>query len=116
MTLAEKLHAIQRLAKRAAKRVSTRIHPGTESQQCEYLAGADCEARRLEIFERDESKCVDCGKELPWDGPLEIRGHLAHGGNTKISRCWCKQNLALKCFHDHLIVEHGREVRWTRRV
>lgn len=95
--------------------VSTRIHPGTENQQCEYLAGDDCEPRRREVFERDDYKCVDCGAPVPWDGSLEIRGHLAHGGNTKISRCWCLQNLSTKDFRCHMIVEHGREVRWTQR-
>jgi hypothetical protein len=93
--------------------VSTRIHPGTESQQCEYLAGDDCEIRRLEVFERDEFKCVGCGVEVPWDGPIEKRGHLAHGGNTKISRCWCPSNCSTKCFGCHFLREHNREVKFS---
>lgn len=88
--------------------VSQRIHPGTIGQQCEYLAGEDCETRRLEVFDRDEFKCVDCGKKVSWD-----RGHLAHSGNTKIQRCWCPQALKTKCYECHIIKEHNREVKFS---
>jgi hypothetical protein len=87
--------------------VSRRIHFGTD-HQCEYLAGlVDCGERRDMIFERDGGRCVDCGKKLHkdcWDT------HLAHGGHTKISRCWCPENLKLKCHDCHMKNDHhGRE-------
>lgn len=98
--------------------VSTRLHPGT-NHACEYLAGQDCETRRLEAFERDGYKCVDCGKRVIWESGYPNSGHLAHGGNTKITRCWCLENLKTKCFTDHIIREHNREVKfgpaWTRK-
>lgn len=95
--------------------VSLRIHPGT-THPCVYLAGDDCGPAREAIFERDGYKCQVCGKSVPLDGFVTVRGHLAHGGNTKISRCWCPENLTLKCFHDHMIVEHDRETRFGERA
>ena len=87
--------------------VSRRIHPETE-HGCEYLAGLkDIGARRLEVFERDAYTCVDCGTRVSWNS-----GHMAHGGNTKISRCFCPENLKTKCFDCHMVKEHGRFPRW----
>ena len=87
--------------------VSRRIHPDTD-HPCEYLAGlTDIGRRRMEVFQRDEYRCVDCGKPITWE-----TGHLAHGGNTKISRCFCPENLKTKCAHCHLVIEHGRFPRW----
>lgn len=88
--------------------ISHRIHTGTE-HQCEYLAGQDCEPRRLQVFSRDEFKCVDCGKEITWES-----GHLAHGGNTKVSRCWCACNLKTKCSDCHLVLDHKRFPQWSK--
>ena len=59
--------------------ISFRIHLGTE-HQCEYLAGKDCDGRRRVIFDRDNFKCVDCGRSVNI-----FTGHLAHGGNTKVT-------------------------------
>lgn len=86
--------------------VSRRIHPGTE-KNCEYLAGSDVSKRRREVFERDEWRCVDCGTRITWES-----GHMAHKGNTKISRCTCLENLSCKCLGCHLVVEHGRVTRF----
>ena len=87
--------------------VSRRIHPGTE-HQCEYLAGLeDVGKRRHEVFERDEWRCVDCGEPINWHN-----GHMAHGGNTKVSRCYCLENLKTKCFTCHMVKEHGRFPRF----
>jgi hypothetical protein len=86
--------------------VSRRIHPGT-LHQCEYLAGLeDIGARRTLVFMRDLFTCVDCGLKEGWyDNALE----LAHGGHTKISRCWCMENLKTKCRRCHgLNDHHGR--------
>jgi hypothetical protein len=87
--------------------VSLRIHEGSD-HPCEYLAGEDCESRRLQVFSRDQFKCVDCGTSVGW-----YTGHLAHGGNTKVSRCWCLENLKTKCYVCHIIIEHNREPKWT---
>jgi hypothetical protein len=89
--------------------ISFRIHPNSDPpQQCRYLAGLDdIGAARLEVFERDEYTCVDCGVKVGWNN-----GHLAHGGNTKISRCLCAANLKTKCKNCHLGREHNREVKF----
>ncbi len=85
--------------------VSLRLHPGT-THQCQYLAGfVDIGKQRAKIFARDNFLCVDCGFPPTHDDPLE----MAHGGNTKISRCDCDENLKTKhrsCHgrNDH----HGR--------
>ena len=82
--------------------VSFRVHPGAE-HQCEYLAGEDCAERRRLVFERDNYKCVDCGR------PVNIfTGELDHiGGNTKVTRCWCPESLQTRC-HDCHVKRHGR--------
>lgn len=91
--------------------VSRQLHAGTD-HACVYLAGGDCEIRRMEIFERDGHCCVKCGKQVPWAGPVTVRGHVMHGGNTKVSRCWCFENLTLGCFNCHFGKEgHNREVQ-----
>jgi hypothetical protein len=88
--------------------VSRRIHPET-THSCEYLAGLkDTGARRLEVFTRDGFMCVTCGIAITW-----ASGHMAHGGNTKISRCDCLENLSTKCRECHLIREHNRELKWS---
>lgn len=80
--------------------VSRRIHEGT-NHGCVYLAGLeDCGARRADVFERDGYKCVDCRKT---GMPLQ----LAHDGHTKISRCWCMENLKTKCHDCHRDNDHG---------
>jgi hypothetical protein len=82
--------------------VSRRVHPGTD-HACEYLCGlVDVGERRQLIFERDKFRCVDCGKEVSWTG-----GHLAHKGNTKISRCHCMENLRCKCPDCHRQNDHS---------
>lgn len=86
--------------------VSLRIHPGT-NHQCVYLAGDDCGVRRRDVFARDSYRCVDCGGNINW----EI-GQLAHGGSTKVSRCWCFENLRTKCYACHMVKEHGRFPRF----
>jgi hypothetical protein len=87
--------------------VSRRIHPGTD-HQCEYLAGLeDVGKRRREVFERDEWRCVGCAAPITWE-----TGHMAHGGNTKISRCSCLENLKAKCETCHMVREHGRFPRF----
>ncbi len=92
--------------------VSLRIHPGGNTH-CVYLAGADCEPARRRVFERDDYKCVDCHKPVPFDGPLTIRGHLDHGGTTKVTRCWCEANLFTRCYECHMLKKHAREPMWS---
>src|SRR5580658_7828948 len=89
--------------------ISRRVHPDSDPPHpCRYLAGLDdIGAVRLEIFERDNYRCVDCGKRVTWEG-----GHMAHGGNTKISRCDCPENLKTKCWECHMRKEHNREVKF----
>jgi|SRR5712664_879575 len=94
--------------------ISFRLHPGT-THQCVYLAGLDTEACRMAVYVRANGRCQYCGKRLPLNGDLMWRAHLAHGGNTKVSRCWCPENLTLKCYHCHIVVEHNREVRWSSK-
>jgi hypothetical protein len=84
--------------------VSRRIHPGTE-HQCVYLAGFDdIDIRRHEIFMRDDFRCVSCGMQISW-----ITGHMSHKGNTKISRCYCMENLDCMCHDCHKKHHHGRD-------
>jgi hypothetical protein len=88
--------------------VSRRVHPGTE-HSCEYLAGLkDIGARRREVFTRDGFVCVVCGIPITWES-----GHMAHGGNTKITRCDCLEALTTKCYECHMLREHNREVKWS---
>lgn len=99
-------HKLDKEATRAAKfmsrysYVSMRIHPESDTPHgCVYLAGLnDIGKCRDEVFERDEYKCVDCGSRLDLQ--------LAHGGNTKISRCWCPENLKTKCHSCHVKNDH----------
>jgi hypothetical protein len=95
--------------------ISHRVHPESDpAHQCQYLAGDDCGVMRDRIFKRDEHRCVVCGKWVPKEGDIWKRGHIAHlGGNTKVTRCWCPEALALKCYDCHIVVEHGREPRWS---
>jgi hypothetical protein len=93
--------------------VSRRIHEGT-NHGCEYLSGfEDCTIRRRAVFERDGYLCVDCKRVvLPEPVPswYPMAAHLAHGGHTKISRCWCMENLKTKCHDCHRDNDHhGRD-------
>lgn len=90
--------------------ISQRLHPNSDPpHQCQYLAGLeDIGVVRAEVFERDGYKCVDCGTPITWR-----TGHLAHGGNTKISRCDCPANLKTKCVTCHMVREHNREVKFS---
>lgn len=94
--------------------VSMRTHPESDPpHQCEYLAGLeDIGKRRAEVFERDGWLCCDCGVKV-FDGISPThphKAHLAHGGHTKISRCWCMENLKAKCHVCHIKNDHhGRD-------
>jgi hypothetical protein len=93
--------------------ISRRVHLGSDPPHgCVYLAGLeDCGQRRLEVFARDGWKCVECG------GSPANQAHysqhtllqLAHGGHTKISRCWCMENLKTLCHDCHVKSHHGRD-------
>jgi hypothetical protein len=87
--------------------VSFRIHPESDPpHQCVYLAGLeDIGKRRAEVFKRDGNRCVLCASRIN----LQLR----HGGNTKVSRCWCTENLSCRCSECHMVKEHGRFPRWT---
>ncbi len=91
--------------------VSTRIHPGSEPpHQCVYLAGfEDIGKCRQEVFNRDKHRCVDCGKSVSLSPGFYDSGELAHSGHTKISRCWCMENLKTLCHADHVKEHHGRD-------
>ena len=89
--------------------VSRRIHEGT-NHPCVYLAGLeDCGKRRGEVFDRDRYLCVDCKRVVMTGVPgwLPEAANLAHGGHTKISRCWCMENLKTKCHDCHRDNDHG---------
>lgn len=73
---------------------STRIHPCTD-HQCVYLAGQDCNAARLRALARACGRCEECGR---WDIRLEVH-HIEH--KTKVSRCWCDENLKALCKFCH---------------
>src|SRR5580692_11213475 len=94
--------------------VSRRIHPGSDPpHQCQYLAGLDDIGNiRRQIFERDGWQCVECGGYVVWESGHPVSGHMAHGGNTKISRCDCPENLKTKCYYCHMIKEHNRETKF----
>lgn len=96
--------------------VSHRIHPGT-NHQCVYLAGfEDCGSRRAEVFTRDRWKCVDCGCYVQsWGGNGRV-AHLAHGGHTKVERCWCMENLKTKCEDCHGRNDHHGRFGASRKV
>jgi len=85
--------------------ISRRMHPDSNPpHQCEYLAGLDdIGVRRCLVFSRDKFRCVDCGGTEQFDDPLE----MAHGGNTKISRCDCMENLKTKHHSCHGINDHS---------
>jgi hypothetical protein len=90
--------------------ISLRVHPRSDPPHpCVYLAGLeDIGQRRHEVFVRDRFLCVDCGCVVVEFGP--DAGELAHGGNTKISRCWCMANLSTKCTPCHRKNDHhGRD-------
>lgn len=82
--------------------VSFRVHPGTD-HGCQYLCGMEDMGKvRTDVFDRDGHKCVDCGTRGEYANPL----HLAHKGNTKISRCDCMENLSCKCYRCHSENDH----------
>jgi 5-methylcytosine-specific restriction endonuclease McrA len=57
----------------------------------EFLGAKDWEVRRVEVYNRDEGKCVKCKRPVPLDGPLGVRGECDHiikrsqGGDDKAS-------------------------------
>jgi hypothetical protein len=84
--------------------VSMKLHHGTD-HQCVYLAGLeDIGARRHEVFMRDDFRCVACGARVDWH-----TGDLSHKGNTKVSRCWCMENLECVCRLCRRKHHHGRD-------
>ena len=98
--------------------VSFRVHPDSDPPHaCIYLAGLeDTGKQRMAIFERDEFQCVSCGKrvnpELPSWHPDSAQWD--HGGNTKISRCDCKENGTTRCGDCHR-KRHNREIKSAKR-
>jgi 5-methylcytosine-specific restriction endonuclease McrA len=90
--------------------VSLRVHPGTDNY-CIYLAGADCTPARNEALARAKGRCENCGM---WTNRLELH-HIEH--KTKVSRCWCPENLMALCAKCH----RGRngmhvQVQWSRKI
>lgn len=87
--------------------IGQRIHPGT-THQCVYLKGKDVGVVRLEVFERDEGICWNCGTYCDWnDGEMH---HLV--GGLGAQRCWCLANLGWNCRKCHRLKHVG--VRWSR--
>jgi 5-methylcytosine-specific restriction endonuclease McrA len=74
--------------------VSTRIHPETDHQCC-YLAGQDCGIAVDSVLFGANGRCEECGK---WTSRLEVH-HIQH--KTKMSRCWCPENLIALCVQCH---------------
>ena len=73
------------------------------------LTGKDMTQLRVDMFVRDKSCCVVCGKWCRFDAdPLDPRsGHMAHiiprsrGGSDTL------ENVRLLCRDDHLIGDHN---------
>lgn len=62
---------------------------------------------RRECYQRDHERCVDCGRWVPFGGPLTVRMHMAHivglgrGGSDVIT------NVRTKCYDCHIVKEHN---------
>lgn len=88
--------------------VSLRQHPGSD-HACQYLAGLiDIGIRRTQVFMRDEFRCASCGEKVDTNIPSwhPDSAHLAHGGHSKVTRCWCLENLSLKHKRCHGANDH----------
>jgi len=68
------------------------------------LEGKALEALRREVYDRDEGKCQQCGRWLPYEGEVLVRAHMAHrkgrgrGGSDTID------NVRILC-----AMHHGEE-------
>lgn len=71
------------------------------------LDAAGMKALREERYEKDEGKCVDCGRHFPLEGSVFVRMHLAHVLGRGAGGPDTLENTVSKCFHDHIIKEHG---------
>lgn len=71
------------------------------------LYGKDKTTLRRECYVRDNERCVECGRWLPFDGSIMDRMHMAHiigigrGGSDVIG------NVRTLCFQDHIVNEHN---------
>ena len=71
--------------------------------------GDDLTSLRIECFERDDYRCVDCGRTVRVDAPewADNRAHMAHiegrgrGGSDVIT------NVHTKCRRCHSDLEHN---------
>jgi hypothetical protein len=64
-------------------------------------------AIRRQVYDRQSGRCLWCGKECPYDGPVWKRMHLdeavpkGRGGEVSLANCQC---LCPEC---HLLGKHG---------
>src|SRR5690242_4666676 len=60
---------------------------------------------RLQRYEYAQGKCETCGKEVPLDGPLEVRAHLSHNehGARKSDEF---HRVKIECYDCHIIEGH----------
>lgn len=83
--------------------MKVRSYPKTKAI---ILKGKELEKLRRDVYNRDNQRCVVCGKWLPFNGSVFERAHLAHkirrkkGGDTM-------ENTQIKCYKDHILGEHG---------
>ena len=84
------------------------------------LYGDDLAALRRRVYERDKGQCqfvlqgvpnhcatVICGKQLPFDGDVFTRAHMAHIQGKGAGGSDTEANTRLLCYFHHIIVEHG---------
>jgi hypothetical protein len=78
----------------------------------ERLDAAGKRELRLKRYEHAQGKCETCGKEVPLDGPLEVRAHLSHNehGPRKSDEF---HRVTIECFDCHIVEGHqgGKPVR-----
>lgn len=74
---------------------------GCEDPQAMYKDEAVGSVRR-QVFDRQEEKCLACGKQVYWDGSIFQRAHLdeiiskGRGGEVSLANC------QILCFNCHV--------------
>lgn len=61
---------------------------------------------RLRRYEHAHGKCETCGKEVPLDGPLEVRAHLSHLRHGPHKSDTFDQ-VIIECYDCHIVEGHS---------